>query len=309
MSAQDTELDRFKTDISLTDFAQAEFSYELVKEESSANSKVLKLLGDKIIVMRQQDGHDVYFSTADDRDCGTIIDFLQKRISGNLGQVRKELRSWLSTSKKPTIKRPERVPERPMATSKDLADVSKRWVKMTPYRGFYLTNTRRIDQQIIEAFKVRQDDHGNACFAHRNEFGVTGWECKNKGFTGFSSGGQRNVSFTKLDAGPVRGLVVTEAAIDALSYAQMKHENGNCYMSTGGSQLSKQQRELITKIMIKNAGTVTTVVLAMDRDAAGDTMAHELAAMTPRGVETVRDVPNRGKDWNEALLAQWRSGE
>lgn len=302
----DAELDRFKSDISLTDYAQAEFGYELMKKESSASSKVLKLGGDKIIVTRQQDGHDVYFSTGDDRDCGSIVDFLQKRKTVNLGQVRKELRQWLPGSKKPTIKRPERAPERAVATSKDRADVLRRWAKMKPYSGSYLTNERRIDPQIIEAFGVRQDEHGNACIAHRDESGVMGWESKNKGFTGFAAGGTRNVSFTRLDAGPLKKLVVTEAAIDSMSWAQLKHEPGTGYMSTGGTQLSQAQREQIQRIMVKNA---VPVVLAMDRDDAGEKMAQELAKMAPQGVQTVRDVPKVAKDWNEALQAAERARE
>jgi hypothetical protein len=127
-----------------------------------------------------------------------------------------------------------------------------------------------------------------------------GWESKNKGFTGFAAGGQRNVSFTRLDAGPLKKLVMTEAAIDAMSWAQLKHEPGTGYMSTGGTQLSQAQREQIQRIMVKNA---VPVVLAMDRDEAGEKMAHELAKMAPQGVQTVRDVPKVAKDWNEALQA------
>lgn len=119
----DAELSRFKSDISLTDYAQAEFGYELVEGESSAASKVLKLGGDKIIVIRKQDGHDVYFSTGDGSDCGSIVDFLQRRKPVYLGLVRKELRQWLPGSKKPTTNRPAGELVRVMATSRDQADV------------------------------------------------------------------------------------------------------------------------------------------------------------------------------------------
>ena len=175
---------------------------------------------------------------------------------------------------------------------------------MKPYSGSYLTNERNIDPQIIEAFGVRQDAHGNACIAHRDAGGVMGWESKNKGFTGFAAGGTRNVSFTRLDDGPIKKLVVTEAAIDAMSWAQIKHEAGTAYMSTGGTQLSQAQREQITRIMARSA---VPVLLAMDQDEAGEKMAREMAAMAPEGVQTVRDVPEGAKDWNEALQAKQRA--
>lgn len=300
----DAELDRFKSDISLSDYAQAEFGYELVKKESSASSKVLKVGGDKIIVTRQKDGHDVYFSTGDASDCGSIVDFLQNRKRVNLGEVRKELRQWLPSSKKPSVKRPQRPPERAVATSKDRTEVLRQWATMKPYSASYLTDERRLDPQIIEAFGVRQDSHGNACIAHRDASGVLGWESKNKGFTGFAAGGTRNVSFTRLNDGPITRLVLTEAAIDAMSFAQLRHEPGTAYMSTGGTQLSQAQREQIAQIMGKYA---VPVVLAMDKDEAGEKMAREIAAMAPESVQTLREVPEGAKDWNEALQAKQRA--
>jgi hypothetical protein len=296
----DAELERFKSEISLVDLAQAEYGYELIKRESSAASKVLVRGDDKLVVTRQQDAHDVYFSVVNARDCGSVVDFVQRRKAVNLGQVRKELRQWLPGSRRPSPRRPARAPERAVVTSADRADVLRRWASMRPYSGAYLTAARGIDPQLVAAFGVREDDHGNACIAHRDEFGVVGWEAKNQGFTGFAAGGTRNVSLTRLDAGPMTQLVVTEAAIDAMSWAQLKHTPGTAYLSTGGAQLSQAQRAQLQRIF---ATSSVPIVLAMDRDAAGEKMAHELVAMAPAGLETVRDMPTVGKDWNESLQA------
>jgi len=46
-------------------------------------------------IKRNPNSHYVYFSVHDDADNGTVIDFAQKRKGLNLGQVRKELRSWV----------------------------------------------------------------------------------------------------------------------------------------------------------------------------------------------------------------------
>jgi hypothetical protein len=54
------------------------------------------LSNDKVIIKRGMDGHFVYFSVRDDRDNGSIIDFVQNRQRLSLGAVRKELRPWIN---------------------------------------------------------------------------------------------------------------------------------------------------------------------------------------------------------------------
>lgn len=296
------ELERFKSEISLIDFAQIEFGYELIKKESSASSKILKCGGDKIIVTRQ-DGHDVYFSTGDDRDNGSIIDFLQKRKNVNLGQVRKELRTWLPGAKRPALQRPVRPPEHAKEVTKDRAGVIQMWEKMQPYNGSYLTRERGIDPAIIREFDVKQDAHGNACFAHKDHSGITGWESKNNGFTGFAKGGDRRITWNRIDDLPLKKIVICEAAIDCMSYAQLRHEPGTGYMSTSGTQFNDDQREQLAGLLAKAAGMGAKIVLAMDNDAAGERMAAEIAQIAPQGAEMAREVPGVGKDWNEALQA------
>lgn len=299
---QADELERFKREINLVEFAQS-LGYEVIKKESSKASTVMRLGGDKIIVATDQaDNHGIYFSTGDDTDNGSLIDFAQKRLGLTLGHVRKELRGWMPGTARPSPKRKaaEDRPERPQAVAKDQAGVMARWASMKPYTGSYLTGARCLDPEIIEAFKVRQDAHGNACIAHRDGSGVVGWESKNKGFSGFAAGGQRALSFARLDRDPLQKIVITESAIDAMSFAQMNHEPGTGYASTSGTQFSPEQRAQLTKIL---AMPGVSVVLAMDRDAAGDAMAHQVRQMAPPGASITREVPSTGKDWNDALRA------
>ncbi|MGL6343253.1 MAG: hypothetical protein ACRC80_29455 [Waterburya sp.] len=89
------QLDRFKTEINLVEYAMSQ-GYEYLKQESSPNSAVLHhKSGDKIVVVTDTKGCGIYFSLKDDLDKGTIIDFVQHRLFLNLGEVRKELRPWL----------------------------------------------------------------------------------------------------------------------------------------------------------------------------------------------------------------------
>jgi hypothetical protein len=89
----DEELDRFKQ-IDLRSYASS-FGYTLDRRDKST---MRHANGDKIIISRKPDGHFTYWSVRDDRDKGTIIDFIARRRGLNLGQVRKELRGWTGAS-------------------------------------------------------------------------------------------------------------------------------------------------------------------------------------------------------------------
>lgn len=297
---QDSELERFKREINLVEFAQS-LGYEVLKKESSRASIVMKSGGDKIIVATDQaDGHGIYFSVGDESDCGSVIDFAQKRIGGNLGQVRKELRGWMPEAARPSPRRKalQERPERPQAVTRDRAQLLARFAALTPYSGRYLTATRKVDQAVIEAFGVRQDGYGNACFVHRDAQGVSGWETKNKGFTGFSEGGNRGLFLARPDDASVTRIVVAEASIDLMSWAQFKHTPGTAYISTGGS-VSAEQFEQLRAAFARNP--TAEIVLAHDGDAPGDKMADQVRQLAPAGTKVTRDRPPEDMDWNEVL--------
>jgi hypothetical protein len=93
----DEELERFKRHVNLTELAAAS-GYQLAPGQRATASSVAMRhpsTDDKIIVRRDADGHWTYFSVRDDRDNGSVVDFLQARRSLTLGGVRKELRAWL----------------------------------------------------------------------------------------------------------------------------------------------------------------------------------------------------------------------
>ena len=87
------ELERFKVEINLSQFA-ASRGYTLDRRESSRNSAVMRNHeGDKIIIAREGK-HWIYFSVRDDSDNGSIIDFLLHREAGGIGRARQTLRRW-----------------------------------------------------------------------------------------------------------------------------------------------------------------------------------------------------------------------
>src|ERR1022692_786111 len=97
MRNQDSELDAFKQEIDLRQFAVS-LGYEIDRRESWRGSTVLRRGADKIVVKRNGNGHYVFFSVRDDRDNGTLIDFLQRRQNLSLGAVRQVLRPWIGRS-------------------------------------------------------------------------------------------------------------------------------------------------------------------------------------------------------------------
>ena len=92
MQRRPEELEDFKSRINLSEYAAA-CGYRLDRKASSRNSAVMvRSPGDKIIIALGTDRHWIYFAVGEDRDSGSIVDFVQNRQGGNLGDVRKELR-------------------------------------------------------------------------------------------------------------------------------------------------------------------------------------------------------------------------
>lgn len=128
---RNNELEQFKSRINLAEYAQT-LGYQVDRKESSENSKVLRHdNGDKIVVVTGQNGHGIYFSVRDDRDSGSIIDFVQKRVGASLGQTRKALRPWIDGTGSPP-QRPRQPEPKPVPTSKDRQQVILAYAKTEP---------------------------------------------------------------------------------------------------------------------------------------------------------------------------------
>jgi hypothetical protein len=100
----DDELERFKRDVNLPELA-ASHGYLLATEKrpgTTAASVSMRhpMTDDKIVIRRDRDGHWTYVSVRDDRDNGTVIDFVQRRHARSLGAVRQQLRAWLKEERR-----------------------------------------------------------------------------------------------------------------------------------------------------------------------------------------------------------------
>jgi hypothetical protein len=301
----DHELDRFKSDIHLVHFAVDRYGYRRDRRESSRASHVLRHLitNDKIIVRRDADGHWTYFSVRDDRDNGTVIDFVKERgFHHSLRGIRRELRSWIGTATpEPEVWFSSRAPLRDLRSVADAfaaARASETYAYLTA-RG--LRRETLCDPRFAGTW--RQDRRGSALFVHRDDAGeITGFEIKCQRFTGFASGGTKSAwqSAARYDD---KSLVITESAIDALSYHQLHAEQApTCrYLSTAGAP-STRQFALLQRIFAALPASMT-VIAAVDSDEAGDKLAKRIEELTTSEPHLIfrRDSPSADKDWNDVL--------
>lgn len=297
----DPELESFKTSIDLRAYA-ADQGYTLDRRESWASSAVMRHdNGDKVIIKRDADGHYVYFSVRDDRDHGTIIDFVQKRLSLSLGEIRKNLRPWAGREK--VI-----LPYPPLQpTPKDRLKVEKAYGRMQDAVAHpYLEVERAIPAALLQndrfARRIRIDARQNAVFPHFDARGLCGYELKNRDFTGFSPGGNKGLWLSREESGD-DCLVICESAIDALSYAVLFPEERSRYGSFAG-QISPAQREWI-RATAARMPLKSKIVAATDADREGAKLAQairEAVDLTGRDDLTpVVHQPVEYKDWNDQL--------
>ena len=299
----DDELHRFKSDIHFLHYAADRYGYRRSRRESSVASHVLRhpATDDKIVVRKDRDGHWTYFSVRDDRDHGTIVDFVQRRTwHSSLGSVRQELRSWLGTARPlpETLELPRRSAP---AKRQSVAEVfeAARVASTCDYlaaRG--LRPETLSDRRFAGTWRV--DTRGNVLFAHRDDTGeLTGFEVKSRGFTGFASGGKKT-AWQSRALPDDQVLVITESAIDALSHHQLYRDAAR-YVSTAGTPSSTQMQLLGRFLASLAPGTI--VVAAVDSDEAGHKIASRIEALTrtlPR-LYFRRDTPTGAKDWNDIL--------
>jgi Toprim-like/Protein of unknown function (DUF3991) len=297
----DQELEYFKSGIDLRTYA-AGLGYVWDRKESCRGSTVMRHpAGDKIIIKRDDDGHYVFFSVHSDAS-GSIIDLVQSRQRLSLGQVRKELRGWSGK----VISASPPFPALPK-TGKDRIGVENQFARMTDAgRHPYLENERSLPAELLEnsrfAGRIRRDSKGNAIFPHFDRDGVCGYEIKNDGFTGFSSGGTKGLWLSQEDAEDTR-LVVTESAIDALSHATLFPALKTRYASIGG-EMNPLQPELVRQAAVRMP-VGSEMVAAMDADSSGRKLADVVRqAVDLSGRTDLRfsiQEPVGFKDWNDQL--------
>ncbi|MBC6700208.1 toprim domain-containing protein [Hymenobacter puniceus] len=295
-----TELDRFKRDIDLVDYAQRQ-GYTIKKESRRGDWHHLVKDDEHVIVTRKGD-HQVYLNTGDDRDAGSVIDFAKTRGGDghglNLGQVRQQLREYLDGAPAParqyatqyaTPPDPARLSSLPVGDPElqarqaeeerrtrlisEVLGVKKELTDRGYLHGRGITDAT-LDSPAFQGriFTAQQNQHKNTAFPLYNEHGLASVEQKNEHYKSLLPLPKNGIWVSHPTDGkdtPVERVVVSESAIDSLSHFQLKHEQdpkNTLYIATSGTP-TEAQVALIQRVIDKQQPR--EVVLANDRDAGG----------------------------------------
>ena len=309
------ELERFKRDINLTEYA-AHTGYEIDRRVSSRHSITMQRVSDndKVIIAKDTDSHWVYFSVRNDEDNGSIIDFHQRRTSDNLGETRKVLRDFmgLETPSRPATGSYASRVEPAQPRDQVALDAELRKAQPGVSQNRYLTIERAVGKESLFnnprfGGVVLGNEQGRVFFPHYDERSVySGSEIKGRGFTGFSPGGEKGLWQSGYKAGD-KYLVLCESAIDCLSHYALfsDHEdvrNHTRYISTGGGWSPK------TPMLLKKAMEVfggKYITLSFDNDAQGREYTEDATALLGNLGKMLRvRTPTEYKDWNEQLIKE-----
>lgn len=309
------ELDQFKTQIDLVDYAE-KLGYQLDQKKSSTNCIVLfDDQGDKILVgLDKTDHHYFYYSLTNETDKGSIIDFVQKRKNLNLGQIRKELRPWINnnylTNYKVNSKVNNKVTNKSeiklIPTNQNKYQIIAQFENFQTINNHPYLNQRGINQNTINNPRfqetIYQDKRNNVIFPHSDREGICGYSIRHQNFKGFSTGGTKGL-WTSKSSSNDKKLVICESPIDCLSYHQLFPDDQTRYFATSGT-LSEKQKDLLRTAFEKIEQKGGSIIIATDRDEAGEEISQELIKIAPKTAQIERHVPKYQKDWNEALQAK-----
>jgi len=180
---------------------------------------------------------------------------------------------------------------------------------MRPVQGAhpYLEKERRIPAAVLAAprfaGRIYTDRHGNAVFPHYDRNGLCGFELRNARFKGFAKGGQKGLWYSAHTPGD-QCLVITESAIESLSYHAIHKPEGTRYFSIAG-EMNPTQRQLL-ETAFRKLPPGASIRIATNHDAGGRHLAGEIKAIalaTDRAdLALIDSQPEReGADWNDVL--------
>ena len=240
---------------------------------------------------------------------GDVFRLVQRLEPGlSFGHVRKRLRAFAGLS--PSLRPADRAGrqkelDRPVAAR--WAERRTVWSNTPAWR--YLKRQRGLSPAIIEAASVagvlREGPLGSAWFAHFDRAGaVAHVDVRGPAYKGSLTGGVKSIFRLPLKGPPLPRLVVTEAAIDALSVAVIENLRGDTlYLATGGGMgpgtIAALEALLVDIARLPDA----LFCSATDANGPGDRFADRHQSLARQfGIPFTRlRPPIDGGDWNDIL--------
>lgn len=294
------ELQKFKREINLVEFALNNGYSAIDPKRSSVNCTVLRGFAGRIGVSEDQDHNWIYYDF-DLKKGGSILDLVMSLNKCNLGIARKILRSWTGAETNFNIKEQKKYfhPKRSNADRRKAsiefakADILKKKNKFLEFREIYFKtyNSDRFKETILT------DSYNNALFPHRDKDGFYGFEKRNYNFHGYSEYGKRRLWFSNIRNTDKR-FFFTESGIDCLAHYQLYNDGRTAYFSIGG-ELSDSQLDLIQAVRDKNPDI--EICLGFDNNAAGKIFTQKILLKIGESRTTVVLPGPEGFDWNDVL--------
>jgi len=314
--AQREELTRLRDAVSCVVVLERE-GFRLDREATASRAaKTLKYRRGKGEIVLVNHGGKGWWSPADSAARGDVFKLLQFLHPGlTLGHVRKELRDMVGMS--PSYEVEERTRDAPTNTTRDPVAMWNR--RKTPVKGSagwrYLVETRGLPEKVVAIAAgqgvLREGPGGTVWFAHTDNVGRhSGMEMRGPSYRGFSTGGigKRLFRFRLSSSESLFSrVVITEAAIDALSFAAMdRFYADTLYVSTAGGMSPDSEAELTDLLHELSGRENARLVIAVDHDEQGDRYTEKFTAMAAQvGLWSGRWSPaERGHDWNTVLRAR-----
>lgn len=293
-----------KQSVNLSQYAATQ-GYELDRKKSTRSSLVMRHgNGDKIIISKKG-AHWVYFSVHDDRDNGTIINFIENRTNKTLPEIGRELVGWSGgAGALPVYNLPD--------VQEQVYDVGRirrafQGMKHTTAHP-YLIGARKIPADVLKhprfAGRIFQDRYGNAVFPHQNAQGVCGLELKNTDKGVFMRGSEKALWLGNINDDDTV-LILAEAAIDALSHFALFRPQNASYGAVSGGMKDNQFDSLMA--VTGKMPCLQKIILAVDNDKGGDKIASRIESYLAGRFTgaIVRHIPKtQGMDWNNILKGE-----
>jgi hypothetical protein len=272
---------------------------------------------DQVIIYKAPSGDYLYFNRADDRDKGSVIDFLKNRIEnprieGIVASPGKNVWASVIENAKRFLNLPPEVrnvspqlQQRIEPVQRGEGYIPEFLRKTTPLMDTRYLSNRGISPETLASplFAGRILNHVhegtnpktgqpykfiNTAFPQLYKDNIVGLEIKANGFKGQAADSLNSAAlWLSNTTTKTNTLVVAESAIDALSYQQLKQPTNALYASTSGQLTDNKVAEI--KRLIENTN-LKTVKLAMDNNLEGHLFDTRLITglarpNTPMGIE------------------------
>ena len=288
----------------LSQFAQDFYGFEL-KKNSTVRNPCLTNGSDTIVIKRQQDGNYTFWSPTS-QNKGSVIDLIMWQENVNMPHACKIADEKISGFTQ-DVKAGKVQAQKHIEPVKELDQGKLKQLKIA--ESIKYLEARGVDNINHGRFKgtVFSDERHNAVFPHKNEAGKTvGYAIKNINFNGFSPGGSKTMWKSNQFKNDNQ-IVLTESAVDALSYAKLMNKRdpkemfSTRFISTEGA-FSPETQEMI-KTEILSMPESVKVIAAFDNDEQGKKYASELEMLCKNIDRDFQvDLPRvKDYDWNKVL--------